>query len=97
MKKSIPSGPWIVTGMSKHGPWIKVRGTALGDTFKIANVPFTATESQFCAVEDAEKIAHAISLIPDMVRLLKQVPNGSAEMADRADEVHQLLTSIGEM
>lgn len=92
MKKSIPSGPWIVTGMSKHGPWIKVRGAALGETFKIANVPFTASESQFYAVEDAEQIAHAISRLPDMVRLLKNI-NAALPSADIAE----LLKSVGEI
>jgi hypothetical protein len=34
-------GPWIATGKSAHGSYYKVRGTRLGQTWQVANIPFT--------------------------------------------------------
>lgn len=66
-------GPWQVTGLSKHGPYIKVRGTKLGGAFEIANCPFTVSAGRFYGVEEAQARARLIAAAPDMLDVLKSL------------------------
>lgn len=74
--------PWNVTGMSKHGPWIKVRGNQIGKQFKVANVPFTATGDKFYDIEEAEEYARLISFSPTMYELMKKIANSNFSVGD---------------
>ncbi len=65
--------PWNVAGMSKNGPYIKVRGTTLGSKWAVANIPFIAEKDKFYGVEEAKEYAEMIKFTPTMIGLMKEI------------------------
>ena len=68
-------GPWCVKEIEFDKEYIRVRGTRLGQKFKIANVIDLKNhhdESKWCRADRAESLAnaHLIAAAPDMYQLL---------------------------
>ena len=63
-------GPWKLTGLSRRGFYVKVRGTRLGAKFEVANCPFVP-DSLIDKIE-AEANARLIADAPDLLAALQQ-------------------------
>jgi hypothetical protein len=80
-------GPWCIKEIEGDKEYIRVRGTRLGQKFKIANVIDLKThhdESKWCKADRAESLANA--------HLIAAAP----EMYDYLDGLYQNLCSIGD-
>jgi hypothetical protein len=88
-KSQFTRGPWMVMPEEAEKLYIRVRGTRLGERFKIANAPFPIVDES--EKQEALANAHLIAAAPEMFEALWRVLNhpvchldGSAEAAIRA-------------
>lgn len=67
-------GPWIVLAEEADKPYIRIRGTALGQRFKVANVMTPAYEGVLpCEVEETRANARLIASAPEMLTALRMM------------------------
>ncbi|WP_428614329.1 hypothetical protein [Pseudoalteromonas sp.] len=90
-------GPWEILPAEDDKEYLRIRGTALGRRYKIANVidlKFHHDESKWCKLEREESVANAnlIACAPDMYEMLESACN---ELYGLINEVNKhKLTSV---
>ena len=99
MEAKFTKGDWSVSPLEVDVNYIRVRGTALGGRFKIANVidenHHIESNAHIYALEKQEAVAnaHLIATAPDMYELLSKMHLESRFVyGEDYDEVEELLS-----
>lgn len=87
-------GPYKMTGMSKKGPWFKIKGTYPGTKFSIARSPFNSINGTFYDVEEAEANARLLGASWDMVKFIIDYRENIPNTSSHARAIDEILNKI---
>lgn len=67
-------GPWAVMPEESDKPYVRIRGTQLGERFKVANVLMPDYEgAQELEIEETRANAHLIAAAPELLEALRDL------------------------